>query len=120
MSMKTPAIIRTFAALTAATTFISLPGNALAQLPKEDKPATVAADAPIDKDTKLPMISFNESTIRDVVEILDKKAGGLNVIVQPKVQNIVVTLKLRNVSAAQVLEAIPFATEGRVQVIQLA
>jgi type II secretory pathway component GspD/PulD (secretin) len=64
-------------------------------------------------------VNFKDAPIADVIEFLSKKDEGFNVVVQQNVKDIGVSLKLRNVSAQQVLNALPFASEGTVQLEDL-
>jgi len=61
-------------------------------------------------------VDFKDATIAEIVEFLAKKDEGLNVVVQQTVKAIQVSLKLRNVTSQQVLNALPFATEGGVDI----
>jgi hypothetical protein len=64
-------------------------------------------------------VEFKEATIAEVIEFLAKKDAGFNAVVQPSVQTCRVSLKLRNVTSGQVLSALPFASEGAVELENL-
>jgi hypothetical protein len=63
----------------------------------------------------LEKVDFRDATIEEVVDFISKKTGGLNILVPDSVRHIPVTFKLQNVNAVQILDAIEFTTEGRVQ-----
>jgi hypothetical protein len=64
-------------------------------------------------------VHFKEATISEVIEYLGKNDESFNAVVQPNVQGIKVSLKLRNVTTQQVLAALTFASEGNVELEDL-
>jgi hypothetical protein len=64
-------------------------------------------------------VEFREATIPEIADFLTKKDEGLNIVIQQNIQDIRVSLKLRNVTSLQVLNALPFATERSVEIEDL-
>jgi hypothetical protein len=65
-------------------------------------------------------LQFREASIEEAAEFLAKQFEGANFVVPATVARLRVTLKLRNVTLEQALQAIAFATENRVNTSQVA
>ena len=79
------------------------------------QPETPTVDA-----QKRVTLQFNEASLQEAADFLAKQFEGANFVVPPKVARMRVTVKLRNVTLDQALQAIAFATENRLQTNQVA
>jgi hypothetical protein len=61
-------------------------------------------------------MQFDDMDLKAIVSFLRDKFQGANFMVQPKAETVRVTLNVRNVGFEQALQAIAFASEGRVAV----
>jgi hypothetical protein len=98
---------------------------ALAQAPAatEKKEGPGAAPDPNATDQYLtyyfPKVQFEDATIAEAVEYIAQKVPGVNILVPESVKSVRISLNLRNVNTAQLLEAIAYTTEGRVETGEL-
>jgi type II secretory pathway component GspD/PulD (secretin) len=60
-------------------------------------------------------LNFQDAYLSEVAEFLTERFPGTNFVVPPKAAQIRISMKLRNVTLAQTLEAIAFASENRVK-----
>lgn len=79
------------------------------------QPETATVDA-----GKRVTLEFKEATLQEAADFLAKQFEGANFVVPPNVARLRVTVKLRNVTLDQALQAIAFATENRLQINQVA
>jgi hypothetical protein len=61
-------------------------------------------------------MEFVDTDLKEIVSYLRDRFQGANFMLQPKAENIRVTLSVRNVGMEQALQAVAFASEGRVAV----
>jgi hypothetical protein len=64
-------------------------------------------------------LEFRDATLQEAVDYLASKFEGMNIVVPASVAQLRVTIKLRNVTLDQALEAIAFATQNQVTVNRL-
>jgi hypothetical protein len=104
--------------LIAGTLFVSAAFFATPRLHAQKgnpQPETPSVDA-----QKRVTLEFNEAYLSEAADFLAKQFDGANFVVPPKVARLRVTVKLRNVTLDQALQAIAFATENRLQINQVA
>jgi hypothetical protein len=122
--MKTLTVFRRLSLSLAAASIVATGGPAWAQTATPSKAEKEATREPVVVTPEihdaalaiyLEKVDFRDATIEEVVDFISKKTGGLNILIPDSVRHIPVTFKLQNVNAVQILDAIEFTTEGRVQ-----
>ena len=86
--------------------------------PAPPSPPAAAQSDPNPEATRVNL-QFEGAELTRIVSFLREKFPGANFMVQPKAETIRVTLNVRNVSMEQALQAVAFASDGRVAVDRL-
>ena len=113
--MKTHLPLRNFLAIISLSALAAATPFAFGQ----SKPAPELSVTAVPGGVVTMDVDFKDATIDEVIGFLSKKGEGFNAVVQQNVKNLKVSLKLRNVTVQQVLSALPFATEGGVELEDL-
>jgi hypothetical protein len=124
--MKSLAMLRRWTLTLATAGILNGPiPVALAQVTEEKKEPT--AGTPATPDIANPelsyyftKVSFEEASIADILDYIAGRQPAINILATDSVKSIRVSLRLSNVNTAQLLEAIVYATEGRVEAGTLA
>ncbi len=87
----------------------------------ETTPASPAPAVQADPDPESTRVNmqFVDEDLKDIISFLRDHFPGANFMVQPKAENVRVTLNVRNVGMEQALQAVAFASDGRLAVSRM-
>ncbi len=83
--------------------------------PVPPTPQSAAQSDPNPEATRVNL-QFENTELSKIISFLREKFQGANFMVQPKAESVRVTLNVRNVGVEQALQAVAFASDGRVAV----